>query len=134
MGKINATKRINIMENALYSLLEPRYLGLMELVSTDNNRKVNAKKRKPGDAEVEDNASASDKLFSSAPKAKEDRVSGTFTFAQRAPGMGQAVTLLSAKDDLLAKLLTRLEMNGPSGAHEENDGGYGALSSGKGAG
>ena len=46
-AKINATKRINIMENALYSLLEPRYLGLMELVSTDNNRKVNAKKRKP---------------------------------------------------------------------------------------
>ncbi len=133
-AKINATKRINMMENALYSLLEPRYLGLMELVSSDSTRKVNAKKRRPGDAEEEENASASDKLFSAGGKATADRVSGTFSFTQKAPGMGQAVTLLSAKDDLLAKLLTRLEMHGGGGAGEENDGGYGALSGGKGAG
>lgn len=125
-SKINATKRINIMENALYSLLEPRFLGLVELAEPEKNTK--RKKGQEAQAEAAADAVAST-LSSTSSKNKrknEDAVSGTFKFVQRAPGMGQAVTLLSAKDPSLAKMLLRLEARGGGQDGTETDLGYGA--------
>jgi hypothetical protein len=109
-NKINATKRINIMENALYSLLEPRFLGLMELAKQER------KKKKKGEDDDQTGSSGADALSAAAAGTRiknsrdEDAVSGTFSFVEKAPGMGQALSLLAAKDPGLYSLLMRLEM------------------------
>lgn len=124
-AKISTTKRINIMENALYSLLEPRFLGLVELAEI--GKKTKRRKGEEADAEAKADIVAST-LYSSNSKDKkknEESITGTFKFVQRAPGMDQAVTLLSAKSPKLAKMLLSLERYGGQDGTEA-DLGYGA--------
>ena len=124
-SKINATKRINIMENALYSLLEPRFLGLVELAVQEKKKK----KKKGDEADKEAAEAVKESLSASSSRSKKknkDSVSGTFKFVQRAPGMGQAVTLLEAKVPKLAKMLLSLEKNAVAGGITEADLGYGS--------